>query len=81
MNDHPSTEAVASAVTAGHQALAERRKLESSLVPLSMDTPAARAQRAAATAAAVKPLAEAAFAAEHATRVLTNGYVVNSIST
>ncbi|XP_013149587.1 PREDICTED: peroxidase [Papilio polytes] len=73
MNDHPSTEAVASAVTAGHQALAERRKLESSLVPLSMDTPAARAQRAAATAAAVKPLAEAAFAAEHATRVLTNG--------
>ncbi|XP_068626345.1 peroxidase [Battus philenor] len=69
----PSPDDITTAVSAGKEALMKRKQIETTLTPLPMDTPAARAQRAAATSAAVKPLAETAFAVEHATRVLANG--------
>lgn len=61
------------AVAKGKEALIKRKVIESSLKPLDSDSPASRAQRAAATSPVVKPLAESAFAAEEATRVLVNG--------
>ncbi|CAK1601555.1 unnamed protein product [Parnassius mnemosyne] len=69
----PSANDITSAVSAGKEALQQRKLMETTLTPLALDTPAARAQRAAATGAAVKPLADTAFAVEHATRVLANG--------
>ncbi|KAL0851618.1 hypothetical protein ABMA28_007396 [Loxostege sticticalis] len=69
----PSPEDISTAVEHGHAALRERRALESNRKPLAQDTPANRAQRAASTSAAVKPMADAAYAAEQATRALLNG--------
>ncbi|XP_063825224.1 peroxidase [Ostrinia nubilalis] len=71
--DPPSADDISTAVEHGNTALRERRALESNRRPLDQDTPANRAQRAAATSAAVKPLADAAYAAEQATRALLNG--------
>lgn len=61
------------AVAQGKDALKQRKVIESTLRPLDSDSPASRAQRAAATSPMVKPLADSAFAAEVATRVLVNG--------
>nr|QHN70690.1 cardinal [Limenitis arthemis astyanax] len=69
----PTESDIAAAVAKGKEALVQRRMLENSLTPLDIDSPASRAQRAASTSPAVKPLAETAFAAEEATRVLLNG--------
>ncbi|CAH2103017.1 unnamed protein product [Euphydryas editha] len=69
----PTTEYLTTAVLKGKEALKKRKLLESTLKPLDSNSPASRAQRAAATSSTVKPLAEAAFAAEEATRVLING--------
>ncbi|XP_047520191.1 peroxidase [Pieris napi] len=69
----PTSEEIASAVAQGKDALQERQKMESFLTPLDKDSPASRAQRAAATSADVKPLADSAYAAEQATRSLING--------
>ncbi|XP_052737519.1 peroxidase isoform X2 [Bicyclus anynana] len=68
-----TSQAVAAAVVRGKDALKRRRLMERNLVPLATDSPASRAQRAAATSSSVKPLAETAFAAEEATRALLNG--------
>ncbi|CAK1544357.1 unnamed protein product [Leptosia nina] len=68
-----STEDIASAVAKGNAALQKRRKMESILTPLDKDSPASRAQRAAATSADIKPLADVAYAAEQATRSLIDG--------
>ncbi|XP_050346823.1 peroxidase isoform X2 [Nymphalis io] len=82
LNDHPprawvgstlTKENLASAVLKGQDALKKLKSLESTLKPLDNDSPALRAQKATATASTVKPLAEMAFAAEEATRVLVNG--------
>lgn len=51
----------------------KRTDLEKERKPLAKDTPASRAQRAAATSEDVKPLSNNAYAAEQATRVLVNG--------
>ncbi|CAH2049862.1 unnamed protein product, partial [Iphiclides podalirius] len=69
----PTAGAIATAISGGKAALRERKQMEERLEPLAMDTPAARAQRAAATGAHVKPLADTAFVVEHATRLLANG--------
>lgn len=71
--DPPSANDITSAVQVGHAALKRRRDLESKRKPLEQDTPANRAQRAASTSAAVKPMADDAYAAEQATRALLNG--------
>ncbi|XP_045777812.1 peroxidase isoform X1 [Maniola jurtina] len=68
-----TSQAIAAAVVQGKDALKKRRLIEKNLIPLASDSPASRAQRAAATSSSVKPLAETAFAAEEATRVLLNG--------
>lgn len=68
-----SPEIVLQAVNQGSQALENRTKLERSRIPLPIDTPAGRAQRAAATSRVVKPMADAAYAVEEATRALVNG--------
>ncbi|XP_045498321.1 peroxidase isoform X1 [Colias croceus] len=63
---------IAAAVAQGNDALRKRSIMESTLIPLDIDSPASRAQRAAATSADVKPLADSAYAAEQATRILIN---------
>ncbi|XP_039762001.1 peroxidase [Pararge aegeria] len=68
-----TSQAIAAAVVKGKDALKKRRLRERDLTPLDADSPASRAQRAAATSSNVKPLAETAFAAEEATRALLNG--------
>ncbi|XP_026492668.2 peroxidase isoform X1 [Vanessa tameamea] len=82
LNDHPprawvgstlTKENLETAVLKGQDALQKRKSIEKTLKPLDNDSPALRAQRAAATAYKVKPLAESAFAAEEATRTLVNG--------
>ncbi|XP_049692491.2 chorion peroxidase [Helicoverpa armigera] len=70
---HPSKAAIDSALLKGKAALQELAKVELLRRPLAMDTPANRAQRAAATGADVKPLADAGYAAEIATKALING--------
>ncbi|KAM3960851.1 peroxidasin homolog cardinal [Aphomia sociella] len=72
------TEDIENAVTIGKSALRNRTTLESKRKPLESNTPANKAQRAAATSAAVKPMADAAYAAEEATKVLLNGTDVSS---
>ncbi|XP_022821553.1 chorion peroxidase-like [Spodoptera litura] len=69
----PSKAQIASALLEGKAALKEKTKAEWLRRPLDMDTPANRAQRAAATSADVKPLADSAYAAEIATKALMNG--------
>lgn len=70
----PPTKAdIDSAVQKGRAALEDLREAERQRAPLAQDTPANRAQRAAATSPDVKPLADAAYAIEVATRVLANG--------
>lgn len=69
----PSKAEMAKAIAHGRAALSELMKVENLRKPLGGNTPANRAQWAAATAMDVKPLADAAYAAEQATRVLTNG--------
>ncbi|XP_049875791.1 peroxidase-like [Pectinophora gossypiella] len=71
----PTPEAISSAVAQGKKALKIKSDLELKRKPLVRDTPAGRAQRAAATAASVKPMADAAYATEEATRSLINGTV------
>ncbi|XP_060804485.1 chorion peroxidase [Amyelois transitella] len=66
------TENIEAAVEYGKRALKKRTEVESKRRPLEIDTPANRAQRAAATSGEVKPLADAAYAAEQATRLLVN---------
>ncbi|KAJ8736696.1 hypothetical protein PYW08_007352 [Mythimna loreyi] len=72
-NDNPSKAQIASALLKGKAALKELTKVEWKRRPLDMNTPANRAQRAAATSPEVKPLADAAYAAEIATKALMNG--------
>ena len=72
-NEVPSKAQIASALQEGKAALMELTKVEWKRRPLDMDTPANRAQRAAATSADIKPLADAAYAAEIATKALMNG--------
>ncbi|XP_073958146.1 salivary peroxidase/catechol oxidase-like [Choristoneura fumiferana] len=69
----PSPQNISAAVTAGKAALAQQQKAERVRRALAPDSPAHRAQRAAATAVEVKPLADAAYAAEEATKALVNG--------
>lgn len=73
ISDPPTASAIKSAVAHGKEALTNRTRLESDRKPLERNTPAIKAQRAAATSAHVKPLADAAYAAEQATRALANG--------
>lgn len=73
VGDPPSPAAITSAVSHGKAALHNRTVLESLRTPLQVDSPAGRAQRAAATAREVKPMADAAYAVEQATRALANG--------
>ncbi|CAG9132466.1 unnamed protein product [Plutella xylostella] len=73
VGDPPTPAAITSAVTHGKAALHNRTVLESLRTPLQVDSPAGRAQRAAATAREVKPMADAAYAVEQATRALANG--------
>ncbi|XP_052748877.1 chorion peroxidase [Galleria mellonella] len=61
------------AVAIGKKALQNRTTLESTRKPLDTNTPANKAQRATATSPAVKPMADAAYAVEEATKVLANG--------
>ncbi|XP_059050869.1 peroxidase [Achroia grisella] len=63
------------AVTIGKNALLNRTTLESTRKALDINTPALKAQRASATSAAVKPMADAAYAVEEATKVLINGTI------
>ncbi|CAG9796840.1 unnamed protein product [Diatraea saccharalis] len=69
----PSPDAISSAVKHGEAALKKRQELERLRTPLSIDTPAIKAQRAAATSASVKPMADTAYAVEEATKALFNG--------
>ncbi|XP_032528753.2 peroxidase [Danaus plexippus] len=67
-----SPEAIDAAVQKGKAMLVKRRIIERSLTPLDSESPAFRGQRAAATSALVKPIAETAYAVEEATRELLN---------
>ncbi|XP_047984630.1 peroxidase-like [Leguminivora glycinivorella] len=69
----PPAANITDAVTRGNAALAAQQRAEAARTALGRNTPAHRAQRAAATAADVKPMADAAYAAEEATKVLVNG--------
>ncbi|XP_072947670.1 salivary peroxidase/catechol oxidase-like [Epargyreus clarus] len=73
VSSSPTKEAISSAVLQGKEALKARQDLESLRKPLDKDSPARRAQRAAATSPKVKPMAETAFATEEATKALLNG--------
>lgn len=67
-----TSENIAQAVIKGKTAIKELLKVEALRKPLEKNTPAIRAQRAAATSNEVKPLADAAFGVEAATRELLN---------
>lgn len=69
----PTPEEITTAVERGKDDLQKRTELEKKRTPLARDTPASRAQRAAATSKNVKPMANNAYAAEQATRLLFNG--------
>lgn len=69
----PTKEQIATALLKGKAALKELSELELQRKPLAMNTPANRAQRAAATSADIKPMADAGYAAEVATKALING--------
>ncbi|KOB71135.1 Chorion peroxidase [Operophtera brumata] len=69
----PTLEDIASAVTKGRAAVTDLQKVERLRKPLGRGTPANRAQRATATSADVKPLADSAYGVEQATRALLNG--------
>lgn len=76
----PTKEEIDDAVLKGKAALKELIKVENLRKPLKRDDPANKAQRAAATGGDVKPLADAAYAAEHTTKALfteisTNGSI------
>ncbi|KAL4713807.1 hypothetical protein ACJJTC_015461 [Scirpophaga incertulas] len=71
--DPPTPAAINIAVEHGRAALKRRAAMESQRRPLDQDAPALRAQRAAATSASVKPLADDAFVVEQATKALLNG--------
>ncbi|CAH0405563.1 unnamed protein product [Chilo suppressalis] len=70
--DPLSPDAISTAVNHGKAALKKRQELESKRTPLGQDTPAIRAQRAAATSASIKPMADTAYAIEEATKALFN---------
>ncbi|XP_075990865.1 peroxidasin homolog cardinal [Anticarsia gemmatalis] len=74
--DPPTKEDLALAVKDGKAALKELMRVESLRKPLAKDNPAVRAQRASATGPDVKPMANAAYAVEMATRSLINGTVL-----
>ncbi|KAJ2940746.1 hypothetical protein O0L34_g14857 [Tuta absoluta] len=71
----PTPEAITTAVQKGKAALQKKAVLESKRKPLENNTPASRAQRAAATGASVKPMADNAYVAEEATKFLVNGSI------
>ncbi|CAB3240095.1 unnamed protein product [Arctia plantaginis] len=71
--NEPTEEEIASAVLKGKEALKELMDIEKSRKPLPQNTPAIRAQKAAATKADVKPMANDAYVVEVATRALTGG--------
>ncbi|XP_053616584.1 chorion peroxidase-like isoform X2 [Plodia interpunctella] len=64
---------IQAAVAFGKIALKRRKEVERKRRPLETDTPANRAQNAAATSEEVKPWADAAYAAEQATKLLVDG--------
>ncbi|XP_026319857.1 peroxidase [Hyposmocoma kahamanoa] len=72
-SNQPTPEEIKTAVERGKADLQKRIELEKKRAPLAKDTPASRAQRAAATSKDVKPMANNAYAAEQATRLLVNG--------
>lgn len=71
--NEPTEEEIASAVLKGKAALKELINLEKSRKPLAHNTPAIRAQKAAATKADVKPMANNAYVVEVATKALAAG--------
>ncbi|KAI5632061.1 peroxidase domain-containing protein [Phthorimaea operculella] len=71
----PTPAAITTAVQKGKAALQKKAVLESKRKPLENNTPASRAQRAAATGASVKPMADKAYVVEEATKVLINGSI------